>query len=103
MNNKIENLEHNDIYCYIEILQDNKIVSKNHMIECPICLEEIYINKQIKKYNCCFPIYSTKKEKNIKPICILSCSHLYHSLCIYDWLQKEKTCPLCRTELKKFF
>lgn len=30
----------------------------------------------------------------------LSCNHMFCEECISSWLEKEKTCPLCRAELK---
>ena len=27
---------------------------------------------------------------------IARCGHIYHQVCIQDWLQKQSTCPLCR-------
>lgn len=29
---------------------------------------------------------------------ILSCSHHYHSNCIYTWFNQQKTCPTCRAQ-----
>ena len=31
---------------------------------------------------------------------MLKCSHLYCNNCIYEWLKKTKTCPLCKIELE---
>ena len=30
-------------------------------------------------------------------ISVLSCNHLYHPACIYEWLRKNLCCPVCRT------
>ncbi|KAL3616078.1 hypothetical protein CASFOL_040372 [Castilleja foliolosa] len=30
---------------------------------------------------------------------VLSCKHLYHSKCINNWLQINKVCPVCSTEV----
>ncbi|XP_008795341.2 E3 ubiquitin ligase BIG BROTHER-related-like [Phoenix dactylifera] len=32
-------------------------------------------------------------------IVVLSCKHAYHSECIYKWLQINKVCPICSTEV----
>lgn len=45
--------------------------------ECSICLEDI-----------------TSKGLDKKE---LNCGHNYHKQCVDEWLQTNKTCPLCRT------
>jgi hypothetical protein len=57
----------------IEILTD----TENIDIDCSICLETH------KKNKC---IYITK------------CKHMFCKNDFYDWMRKEKTCPLCRTQ-----
>jgi len=32
-------------------------------------------------------------------ICELPCSHIYHSSCIATWLNRSRTCPVCRSSL----
>ena len=32
----------------------------------------------------------------------LMCSHTFHKRCIYKWLKKKTTCPLCREDVKRF-
>ncbi|CAD8076082.1 unnamed protein product [Paramecium sonneborni] len=50
--------------------------------ECVVCLE------QMKKP-------STKQLK----ICSVSpCFHIFHTLCLEEWLLRQKNCPFCRTE-----
>jgi len=29
----------------------------------------------------------------------MSCGHLFHTMCIHRWLQRQTTCPLCRASL----
>jgi len=29
---------------------------------------------------------------------ILSCGHIYHKECIYSWLERQQSCPLCREQ-----
>lgn len=53
--------------------------SKNGELDgCSICLEELSAGHEV--YD-------------------LPCSHLYHKKCIHVWLQKHRTCPLCRRPL----
>ena len=42
---------------------------------CPICLE------------------SFNQDESVS---VLSCDHLYHPACIYEWLRKNLCCPVCR-------
>ena len=43
---------------------------------CPICLEDFDETKHI--------VY-------------LDCQHIYHEDCIIEWINKDPSCPLCRT------
>ncbi|OMO93531.1 Zinc finger, RING-type [Corchorus capsularis] len=42
--------------------------------DCPVCLEE-YIPEN--------------------PKIVLQCSHDYHLSCIYEWMERSETCPIC--------
>ncbi len=33
--------------------------------------------------------------------CELECGHRFHTKCIFQWLSKNDTCPLCRGEVKE--
>jgi DNA repair exonuclease SbcCD ATPase subunit len=57
----------------IEILKD----TENIDIDCSICLET---------------------HKKTKCIYITKCKHMFCKSDFYDWMRKEKTCPLCRTQ-----
>ena len=46
--------------------------------ECPICKEMYQEDEVIKE---------------------LYCGHIYHTQCIERWLQQEKKCPCCNTEI----
>ena len=46
---------------------------------CPICLEPFNQDETIS---------------------VLSCNHLYHPACIYEWLRKKLCCPVCRTAIE---
>ena len=38
---------------------------------------------------------------NINEEFILECNHSFCKDCIYNWLKKSQTCPLCRNEVKE--
>lgn len=31
-----------------------------------------------------------------EPVRVLRCRHIYHPECIIEWLQINRTCPVCR-------
>lgn len=45
---------------------------------CAICAENFTLNEDAKR---------------------LPCTHMFHDLCVLQWLTKHNTCPLCRHEL----
>ena len=57
-----------------ELKFTNELNDKN----CSICLDEFNENELLFQ---------------------LICNHYYHKKCIHDWLQKNKSCPLCRIDL----
>jgi hypothetical protein len=109
MNQNIQiSQEIKDNYSYLQILNMENLkkqVNYESIFECTICLEDIYLYEKSKS-NCLSFLFCNKKEKrkrsNQKQICKLSCSHIYHVDCIFDWICNQKTCPNCRSELKKF-
>ena len=48
--------------------------------ECSICRDNFCTNRFFKR---------------------LHCSHCYHPYCIGEWLARNKTCPMCRSDLSK--
>jgi hypothetical protein len=70
-------------YFNFDILESIKLfslINKNNIhhneIECPICL-------------------NTTKDN----ICYTECSHNFCTKCLFEWLSKNKNCPLCRTRI----
>jgi len=63
---------------------DDKWFCKLHIPKCTTILEQS---------NCsiCLEKCDSKKTK---------CNHIFHAKCIYVWLQKHHTCPVCRFALK---
>lgn len=53
---------------------DPKIMNKETV--CSICLEDF---------------------DETKEIVFLDCNHIYHSDCIIEWINKDPSCPLCRS------
>lgn len=43
-----------------------------------------------------YPIAIDKSSYNI---CQLQCNHKFHKKCLFKWLNKSFTCPLCRSPL----
>ena len=38
----------------------------------------------------------SRKDKSKKIIC----GHIYHELCLHEWMRKKRECPLCKTKIK---
>lgn len=75
----VENENESIIQETIEKVKKNKISLNdipNNDNTCSICLEDFSENKE-----------------NI----ILECKHIYHEDCIIGWLNKDTSCPLCRS------
>ncbi|XP_020254595.1 E3 ubiquitin-protein ligase SDIR1-like [Asparagus officinalis] len=53
----------------------NEIMAED-ALECGVCLEEVNGGELIRR---------------------LPCSHQFHASCIYPWLQRHGTCPLCKS------
>lgn len=117
-----DNKKKNKIYVetqdYVKILNTDKYVDYSDLFlvdnECSICLSNLDLielnKKEDIKYNIFDNLFNlfnikyliTRKEDliNSNSICILSCKHIFHYKCVLEWIEKEKTCPLCRQELK---
>lgn len=67
-------------YCYsLEsiIESENQITNENK--NCIICLIDLKVGDRVLT---------------------LPCFHMFHKECIDDWFKKDKTCPLCKLEIK---
>jgi len=73
-NNQNESNRQNQTIEKIEMKFTNDLNHKN----CSICLDEFNENELLFQ---------------------LICNHYYHKKCINDWLQKNRSCPLCRQDL----
>ncbi len=64
----------------------------------------IYYSTELdeKGFNGC-TICIKKYRNNISKIVILSCNHIFHYKCLYDWLINNKhwKCPICNLDLTK--
>lgn len=50
-----------------------------HSDDCPICFDKIH----------------RRCDANV-----LSCKHVFHSVCIRQWFETDHRCPCCRTEVR---
>ncbi|KAG6708688.1 hypothetical protein I3842_06G094200, partial [Carya illinoinensis] len=62
----LENRKAGDLY--------DRALPEDHEDICPICLEE----------------YTPENPK-----ILTQCSHPYHLSCIYEWMERSETCPVC--------
>ena len=62
-----------------EVKMTDKMINKNKVKECCICLEEFIVGDII---------------------CYLPCFHFFHSICIKKWIEKSNKCPLCNIVIK---
>jgi len=80
------------LYCEVCIVDDIRdellpIVSENERCErdqhdiCAICLSELSECKEVRQ--------------------IKACGHVFCSTCIFEWLSKRPTCPLCLAVVPK--
>ncbi|KAL7168256.1 hypothetical protein ACSBR2_038652 [Camellia fascicularis] len=70
------------LYATVQFVQGFDTVKMDQvsgcMDQCSICLED----------------FSSRSEATRMP-----CSHLYHIDCIFQWLGKDNSCPLCRYQI----
>jgi hypothetical protein len=44
----------------------------------------------------CYCNLKQSLDSSAAPVKVLQCSHVFHSHCIAEWYQREKSCPTCR-------
>ena len=75
---------------------DNSLNQENKIN--PKIISEIKKNtiklENIKESICsiCLDDFDSEKE-----IIFLDCKHIYHTECILEWINKDASCPLCRS------
>ena len=83
-----------------EIEKIQKIQKIKQLFESEIVPQ--YYSKELddKEFNGC-PICLQKYRNNVSKIVIVSCNHIFHYKCIYDWLINNKhwKCPICNFDL----
>ena len=67
---------------------------------CPICLEGIYTPsneslQEVLKNNPFYHGLANKKEEYMKA----PCGHVFHIICLLNWMSIKMECPSCRNEL----
>ncbi len=45
------------------------------------------------------PSYPLANKRSAYNVCELPCNHKFHKKCLFEWLNKSFTCPLCRKRL----
>ena len=77
---------------------DNSLNQENDNTINPKIISEIKKNtiklENIKESICsiCLDDFDSEKE-----ISFLDCKHIYHTNCIIEWINKDASCPLCRS------
>ena len=94
----INNIEENQKNIEQEMNIINGIIFKNN-INYGLKIDEIIItdkNQISNKDKCiiCLENYSIGDK-----VCYLPCLHLFHSLCIKNWIEIKNNCPLCNYNL----
>jgi hypothetical protein len=67
----------NFIFGKMEYGRQSTTQEMEHHGDCPICFDSPH-----------------------NPVTLSECGHLFCEVCVSEWLEKEKTCPVCRKEVK---
>ena len=73
-------------------LRDDEIYMSDDEVE--DCDDEASTNTDTDDNECLICLELLKDE-----FAYLKCSHAYHQHCIKDWMNKDESCPKCRTEI----
>jgi hypothetical protein len=71
----------NDKIQILSPLKELEAVEIINLEQCSICIDEFI---------------TTDYQENVKASKLVKCGHVFHTVCISEWLQQAKTCPLCR-------
>ena len=63
----------------------NTILNLDDQTKCTICLETLKVKMRKKK-----------TIPRALDVCLTSCCHGFHYGCLYNWLIKDRSCPVCR-------
>ena len=72
-------INRNSLNNYINQTQLEEQENTNNTDICPICIDP-FVPRQLSL--------------------TLQCNHKFHTTCILDWLNKELSCPMCRTPIQ---
>ena len=66
----------NNSNCSNEVTESFLSTCPTHSDSCPICLDSL--------------------TSDIDDISRMACGHVFHSCCLYKWLNESDKCPMCR-------
>lgn len=49
----------------------------------------------------CWEVFDCCREQNDEHMSATRCGHVFHEMCLSQWLKTSQTCPKCRTEISK--